>query len=966
MIDQRTSLLIPSQLPEFVRDNPDYEKFVTFLQAYYEWMEQEGGVTDGSKNLLNYSDIDRTTNEFLEYFTNDFLPYFPKDALVDKKLATKVAKELYQNKGTPASYQFLFRVLYNSDFDLFYTKDAVLKASAGLWYVAKSLRLATNDINFLNIDNYRLFGETSKSIATVENTIDAGTKIEVFISNIERLFQSGEFVRVVDSNNQDVLFDGQPLRAKIVGQISQIQINKNFRGLLYAAGDPVIAYGGLNSNTGIGAEATIGSVRTGAIERINVLTGGYGYREHPNTVISITNALGALAEVGSVNPDPTKTGNVSFIPSNTIALKRFIRVGGILPANEAANIAITGTAGQFSCDTIAIANTDFIIITGTLGGTGNITGYTSGTTYKVSTVTGTSPNVTAFTLNTAGNSPITTSIGTLTGLTYNIVTDYNFPAANLTTKLYDAFTMQSFSTYPLSSVLVRNGGGGISTNKIPVVTALASYPTDITPSIWASTVNYEIGDIVTYNGLSYICVQNNINRLPITNNGLNSTYWNVGGNSIGSLGILGPIQITDGGEGYMANDTVIFTGGSGYGAFANVTNVAANGRILNIEYVGDTGEYPTGGMGYRLTQLPTLTINSANVEASNAEIYVDGILGEGASFEPIYDNVGEIVTISISNYGEDYITAPNISLKVQDIIITNVDIGNLPTKGDIIYQGDDLVTATYIAYYDSLELLQPYANPAESIYRIRVYNYNSNPLPTSILKIDGKDMTFIMANFAYNEFYNNNGVRRYGDGTAKATATFLNGLTISQGKYLNSFGQPSSFSVLQSKIYNNYTYQITVTEAIAKYRDILLNLLHPTGMQLIGRYALKSKTKFNSTAIGIEQPRIGEDDPLNAAEPNATAWVLMDGPYGDPFYGGQSWRKMQPATVTNGKTDYIYGDERVYWDGAKWIYFNTMGIGEIAYGTGGLYPWLAHWTGHFSGAKIYSSYTKSTNYPAVP
>jgi hypothetical protein len=75
---------------------------------------------------------------------------------------------------------------------------------------------------------------------------------------------------------------------------------------------------------------------------------------------------------------------------------------------------------------------------------------------------------------------------------------------------------------------------------------------------------------------------------------------------------------------------------------------------------------------------------------------------------------------------------------------------------------------------------------------------------------------------------------------------------------------------------------------------------------------------------------------------------------------------MQPATVTNGKTDYIYGDERVYWDGAKWIYFNTTGIGEIAYGTGGLYPWLAHWTGHFSGAKIYSSYTKSTNYPAVP
>ena len=827
MIDQRTSLLIPSQLPEFVRDNPDYEKFVTFLQAYYEWMEQDGGVTDGSKNLLNYDDIDRTTNEFLEYFTNDFLPYFPKEALVDKRLATKVAKELYQTKGTPASYQFLFRTLYNSDFDLFYTKDAVLKASAGIWYVAKSLKLASNDPNFLSIDNYRLFGETTKSIATVENSVYNGTKIEVFISNIERLFQSGEFVRVVNNSNQDVLFNGHPLRAKIVGQISQININPNFRGLLYQVGDPVIVYGGLNSNTGIGAEATVGSVTSGSIQRINVLTGGYGYTPYPNTTLSITNAPGAAAVVGSVDPDPTKTGNVAFIPSDTITLKRFIDLG----------------------------NTNYHFA--------------------------------------------------------------NFPNANINTKLSDAFTMESFATYPISSVVVTNGGGGIT--KTPVVSALSSYPNDAleTPDLSA-------------------------------------------------LGILAPIQINNGGEGYVVNDTITFTGGSGYGAFANVTEVAANGQILNIEYVADQGEFPTGGMGYRTTALPTLAIHSSNVQAYGADVYVDGILGTGATFAPITNRVGSVTTINISNYGEDYIATPNVSLKVQDIVVTGVNIGHLPQKGDTVYQGTDVPTATYLSYYESIELLQPFGDPAQSIYRIRVYNYNSNPIPTSVLKIDGKTMTFTMANFAYDSSYDSHGVKHYGDGTAKATAKFLNGLTISGGQYLNTSGQPSSFDVLQSSIYNNYTYEITVTEAISKYRNILLNLLHPTGMQLIGRYALKSQANFKSTAIAIEQPRIGGDDPLNAAEPDATAWVLMDGPYGDPFYGGQSWRKMQPATITNGKTDYIYGDERVYWDGLKWIYFNTMGIGEISYGTGGLYPWLARWTGHFSATKIYSTYVKSTNYPAIP
>ena len=119
-------------------------------------------------------------------------------------------------------------------------------------------------------------------------------------------------------------------------------------------------------------------------------------------------------------------------------------------------------------------------------------------------------------------------------------------------------------------------------------------------------------------------------------------------------------------------------------------------------------------------------------------------------------------------------------------------------------------------------------------------------------------------------------------------------------------------------------------------------------------------------------PFIGQDNPANAAEPNATAWVLMDGPFyntpgfpGSGFKGGQSWRKMAPATTTNGKTDYIYGDERVYWNGDNWIYTNIF-TGTSSVGTGGDWPWLAIWTDHYTAAKITGSYIKTTNYPAVP
>jgi hypothetical protein len=670
-------------------------------------METTGQVTDRTQNLLNYKDIDKTTDEFIKYYVNDFLQYFPEDALIDKNTAIKVARQLYQSKGTIASYQFLFRVLYNSDFEVFYTKDAVLKASDGLWYVAKSLKLATQDVNFLSIQNYSLFGETTKSIATVESVVRAGTKTEVFISNIERLFHSGEYVRVVDNNKQDVLFNGQPLRAKVVGQISQIKIDSKNRGLLYQPGDPVIVYGGLETTNGHGATAVVDKTTAGSILNINVLNPGYGYFNSPNTLINITNAPGAQAVVGSLDPSANGVATVAYIPSDSISPKQYTR---------------------------------------------------------------------------------------LDSLNYGFA---NVANANVSTTMAQAFSFLNLELYPISSVLLINGGGGITVP--PVVTANSRYLDD------------------------------------------NDNF-----NDIRSLGILSPIQIRNGGLGYRVNDTIVFTGGTGVGARAKVSNVASNGMIRTVTYTTN-GLYGLGGMGYKPTGLPVLSVNSANTLASNASLYVPGILGDGATFTTLTDKTGSITSITVIDNGEDYIAQPNVSLKIQDIVVSNVSITNLPRLGDVVYQGDSIEVATYKATVNNASLLQPNGDPSLSLYNLRVFDYDSNPNPNLNLKIDIKNIDMPMAGFAYSDNYNSIGVKTYGDGRAKANASFLDGLVISQGQYLNTRGQPSSFDVLQSSIYNNYTYQITVEKEISKYKDILLNLLHPSGMKMVGRYVLKSNAHFTST-----------------------------------------------------------------------------------------------------------------------
>jgi len=83
-----------------------------------------------------------------------------------------------------------------------------------------------------------------------------------------------------------------------------------------------------------------------------------------------------------------------------------------------AGVAISGTAGQFTCTATTLAVGDHVVIGGTITGTGSITGHTAGKIYEVSAVTGTSPNVTGFTLTQEDTTALVTTAGNGTGLTY--------------------------------------------------------------------------------------------------------------------------------------------------------------------------------------------------------------------------------------------------------------------------------------------------------------------------------------------------------------------------------------------------------------------------------------------------------------------------------------------------------------------------------------------------------------------
>ena len=748
--DQKPSLLIRQQLPEFIRDDSNYAIFVSFLEAYYEWLETSQaantsntvatstgqGVIHASKNLLNYIDVDNTLDEFVQYFLNDFLPYIPVEITTDKRKLLKISNQFYQSKGTEKSYKFLFKVLYDANLEIFNTNDAVLRASDGKWIVPKYLRIDSTNPNWLQTQGFKIFGETSKSYAVIDYVAIVGDRTEIYISEIQNRFQAGENITVVDNNNFSVYFyNGKvyvqnqgyeiptaavPLIEKITGLVSAITLNPNYKGLFYNTGDPVVAYGGLDPNRAnpIGLSAEVGDTNLGSLATLVVVNPSHGYRLPPNTLISITGGGGSNAAAQISLLDESKFANLTLITSNTLG--------------AVANVWIGNT-------TIAQTYTTFAV------------------------------------------------------------------AANTNSTLANTLTFKTFVVAPIGSVQITNPGKDYSV--APSISAQSNYTTDF------GTDNFSF------------------------------------------LGMLQPIQIRNGGINYGNSNTITIVGGTGFGAFANII-VNSAGSIISANYIygSSNSAYPLGGLGYEPGYLPTVNVSS--LSGLNASLIIPGIMAVGATFSPTTDTIGSIKTINIIDGGEDYVSTPNLSLKVADVAVSNVSLLYPITSGDLIYQGTTLSTS-YYAYVDTTLKLSTAVpqNTANDVYQIRTYNYVGSYNSTLPLKIDkdvgGVIYTLVMlpSTSYIDEFGNPTSIKRYGDGTARATADFLGGVVTGQGKYLNDDGWISSLGrVLESKNYNKYTYILSTTQALAKYKELVLNLVHPLGTRLIGRNLLKAENSFIVTS----------------------------------------------------------------------------------------------------------------------
>lgn len=136
-------------IPDFIRS--DYTTFVTFIEKYYEWMEQENNPIN---ILLNnhFYDIDEANDEELDRWRQMLAKQWPKNVPVDRRFLYKRIKDIYESKGSKSSIESFFRLFYGEDVDILYPSKFILRASDGIWTERQSVKVTTaNDYEVLNL-----------------------------------------------------------------------------------------------------------------------------------------------------------------------------------------------------------------------------------------------------------------------------------------------------------------------------------------------------------------------------------------------------------------------------------------------------------------------------------------------------------------------------------------------------------------------------------------------------------------------------------------------------------------------------------------------------------------------------------------------------------------------------------------------------------------------------------------------
>lgn len=322
-IKEKVSQLVNSQLPEFIRS--DYTTFVAFLEYYYQFLEQDQNALELVQNARQYSDIDQTADSFVNYFLTNYAKDLPQGLLVDKGLLIKRIKGLYAAKGGALSIETLFRILYDTAAFTRHPCDSVLRPSDGKWNQRSSLRVlktsgGVGDIKdrFITITKNRI--EYTAEVVRVK-TLDTDLYEIFFKAPYPVPFELNDTITI--SNATGIIFTGvlQPTltTTRIISGGSNFKAGQVFT---------LSIAGGLNTLVRV-TKVNI----NGAIERLKILSYGFGFNESISINLSNTGGVSSRTKYLATTGGGFSETITILRPHSTANANRYFDTDYVSPYN---------------------------------------------------------------------------------------------------------------------------------------------------------------------------------------------------------------------------------------------------------------------------------------------------------------------------------------------------------------------------------------------------------------------------------------------------------------------------------------------------------------------------------------------------------------------------------------------------------------------------------------------------------
>jgi len=840
---------------------------------------KENSILANNK-LLDYSDIDHTSEEFLQYYQNDFIPSLDLSSTQNKRLTVKNINDLYQKKGTAESLQFLMRIMFGQDAEVRYPIDETSHVSESDYSQRRRMVVQLTNSNLLpkstdKIQHLRSSDSFVLAESIIEQvfTLDAAEGIYSLeiMDNHVGTFEKGVFVTFldrdgiteytgttlgvingVDFNESSIYIEHDDSGVISTEDGDGILFEETGAGSLYTLNDRINFVGQKLDSGVVEAKSIVDGITSGGVEHIYIEDGGTGFH---NTYSATTK--GTVDSMRSEDGEDyvvmedsaniiTETSKASTLVSFDSALDTAIKEGHTVFGTNVDTVKVVSIADDRKSIVVSkpiSLSTDSIIQVGL-------------------------PQMVVFDNTDTGGSGAEAFIGSV-----------GDEVIQENASHYGQFTYTATANQTLF-----NGKDDLNRRMFFNDGTVQVFVDGVKRDPLNATSGYtHKNDRVTFiNGLSAGAIVdiyrefNNVLYEDGTRMNLETTESNIRSIFINNQGTGYKIvpKVYTGGYIYFKTSAEVNQYEKAEGLTGGTSN--ATGKVLRLEPNNkrivvsrdstDTGTFVAGEI-----------INGTT--AVNVATQVNVTSGTGAKIFAWSSKIGGITSVNFESQGYNFDSNGVLGSSSQHNMLIETPTA-IPTK-DLVLTGQVSGTTATAVSYDADRHILKYSS------------LNGEFVDGEQVKYNNTDYFHILKTQRFN-----------GQGV-------MGGEGIIERQFLGDRGQASSSvaNIQDGYLYQSHSYVIKVGESINKYRSAVKDLLHPAGHIFFGEVAIKNNIsavpenqfKFVPTIVIYGEPTLGVANAFTNSSRRIQLYTL-DSEMNDPLVVLRACGVPSPETnpVTGG------------------------------------------------------------------